>query len=262
MNGAIVIGPWDLLVAAALLIIPAVISISLRLGLHKSLAIAAIRTTLQLALLGLVLDWVFALNAWYSVLAILFVMLVAASRAAINRSKHRFSGAVVLAFVSLVVATAGVTLASTQLVLDLDPWWRPQYVIPLMGMLLGNGLTGISLSLDRILNDLVQKRPEIEARLALGASPWRALLPCIREAVRTGMIPIINTMMIVGLVSLPGMMTGQILAGADPADAVAYQILIMFMIASATSLGTILLVLGVFKALLHPEQRFQWDRIS
>jgi putative ABC transport system permease protein len=102
----------------------------------------------------------------------------------------------------------------------------------------------------------------VEARLALGASLWTAVQPWVADAVRTGLIPIINAMMVVGLVSLPGMMTGQILAGADPGDAVAYQILIMFMIAGATAIGTILLCLLAYRSLADPFERIRWERIS
>jgi len=253
--------PWQLALAALLLTAPAAISIALKLGLEKSLGIATLRTVLQLGLLGLVLEWVFALDQWYFIVPVLLFMLISAARAAVSRSSQRFKGAYLFAFASLVLATSVVTFAATEIVIGVDPWWKPQYVIPLMGMLLGNGLTGISLSLDRLLSNFVSDRETIEARLALGASLWVAIRPGIREAVRTGMVPIINAMTVVGMVSLPGMMTGQILAGANPASAVAYQILIMFMIASATAAGTIMLVLASARALAHPEHRVRWDKI-
>ena len=263
MNAPLIeLSPWDLALAALLLILPAGISIGLRLGLERRLALAGVRTVLQLAFLGLVLEWVFALDRWYYVLPVLLVMLIAAARAAVQRSDRRFSGAYLAAFASLVLATGTVTFASTELIIGVESWYQPQYVIPLLGMLLGNGLTGISLALDRLLNGLVDQRESVEARLALGASLWTALRPWVADAVRTGLIPIINSMMIVGIVSLPGMMTGQILAGADPADAVAYQILIMFMIAGATAVGTILLCLLAYRVLADPFERVRWDRIS
>ena len=256
------LGPWDLALAAVLLIIPAAISIGLRLGLERRLVLAGVRTVVQLAFVGLVLEWVFALDRWYYVLPVLMVMLVAAARAAVQRASRRFSGAYLAAFGSLVLATTTVTFVSTELIIGVESWYQPQYVIPLLGMLLGNGLTGISLSLDRLLNGLVDRRAAVEARLALGASLWTAVRPWVADAVRTGLIPIINSMMVVGLVSLPGMMTGQILAGADPADAVAYQILIMFMIAGATAVGTILLCLLAYRRLADPFERIRWDRIT
>jgi putative ABC transport system permease protein len=128
-------------------------------------------------------------------------------------------------------------------------------------MLLGNGLNGISLAMDRLLDGLVDRRPAVEARLALGASLWTAVRPWVADAVRVGLTPIINSMMVVGIVSLPGMMTGQILAGANPRDAVAYQILIMFMIAGATAVGTIVLCLLAYRLLADPMQRIRWERI-
>ncbi len=254
--------PWDLALAAVLLLIPAAISIALRLGLEKNLAVASVRTVVQLAFLGLILEWVFSADRWFYVVPMLAVMLVFAARAGIQRSSRRFPGAYVAAFAALALATSVTTFGITEVVINVEQWYEPQYVIPLLGMLLGNGLTGISLGLDRMLSDMTTRRRAIEARLALGATLWRACLPWVRQGVRNGMIPIINSMMIVGLVSLPGMMTGQILAGVPPADAVAYQILIMFMIAAATALGVIILCLIAFRVIADPMERVRWDVIT
>ena len=254
--------PWDLALAALLLLVPAAISIAMKLGLEKNLAIASVRTVVQLAFIGLVLEWVFSADRWFYVVPMLLVMLFFASRAAIKRSSRRFPGAYVTAFGALTLATAVTTFSVTEIVIGVDNWYEPQYVIPLLGMLLGNGLTGISLSLDRMLSDMVSQKRAIEARLAIGATLWRACRPWIRAGLRNGMIPVINSMMIIGIVSLPGMMTGQILAGVPPADAVAYQILIMFMIAAATALGVIILCLIAFRAVSDPEHRVRWSRIT
>lgn len=262
MNELVQLTPFDLALAAILMIVPAGISIGLKLGLEKRLAVASIRTVLQLGLIGLILEWVFELDRWYLVVPVLLVMLIAASRAAIKRSERRFPGAYLSAFAVLVIATTMVTFSVTEVVIGVETWYEPRYVIPLLGMLLGNGLTGISLGLDRMLSDLVKQRAEVEARLALGATLWVAVRPWVSGAVRAGMIPIINSMMVVGLVSLPGMMTGQILAGADPADAVAYQILIMFMIASATAMGTIGICLLAYRILADPMHRVRWEKIT
>jgi putative ABC transport system permease protein len=260
--GAVHLTPWDLALAALFLIAPAAISLVLKLGLEKRLGIAGLRTVLQLAFIGLVLEWVFALDRWYWVIPVLLVMLIAAARAAVQRSERHFDGAYLASFGALVLATGTVTFVTTEVVIGVDRWYEPQYVIPLLGMMLGNGLTGISLAMDRLLNDLVDRRDAVEARLALGASLWTAVQPWVAGAVRTGLIPIINSMMVVGLVSLPGMMTGQILAGANPGDAVSYQILIMFMIAGATAVGTILLCLAAYRRLADPCERIRWERIS
>ena len=129
-------------------------------------------------------------------------------------------------------------------------------------MLLGNALTGISLGLDRLLTRLSDARSVIEAQLALGATRWEASREALRDAIRTGMTPIMNTMLVVGIVSLPGMMTGQILAGAKPADAVKYQILVLFMIAATTALGTLGAVLFGFKRLFNDRHQLLYQRIQ
>ncbi|MCB9666117.1 MAG: iron export ABC transporter permease subunit FetB [Alphaproteobacteria bacterium] len=255
------LGPADLALSALLLLLPAVVSVLLRLGLEGRLAVAAARTVVQLSVLGLVLQQVFALDRWYLVLPVLSVMLLAAARAAVQRARHRVRGVQLDALLALVVAASTVTFSTTELVLQVEHWYAPRYVIPLLGMVLGNGLTGVALALDRLLSSLLDARDVVEARLTLGQPVRDAVRPWLAEAVRTGMIPMLNTMTIVGLVSLPGMMTGQILAGADPLDAVAWQILIMFMIASATAGATILLCLLVMRRLVDPLERVRWEEI-
>jgi len=124
-------------------------------------------------------------------------------------------------------------------------------------MILGNGLTGISLCLDTLLERLDERRAGVEADLACGATRWEAAREPLREAVRKGMIPILNSMTVAGLVSLPGMMTGQILAGAEPLQAVRYQIVVMFMIAAATSLGGILVAMMVYRRMFNERHQLR-----
>jgi putative ABC transport system permease protein len=136
------------------------------------------------------------------------------------------------------------------------PWYSPHYAIPLVGMILGNTLNGIALGLDRLGSELNARRGEIEGLLALGATRWEAARGPVQQAIRTGMIPILNAMMVVGIVSLPGMMTGQLLAGVDPIQAVKYQIVIMFLISSGTALGTVGVVLLSYRRLFNANHQF------
>jgi putative ABC transport system permease protein len=129
-------------------------------------------------------------------------------------------------------------------------------------MILGNTMTGISLGLDVLTNGLVRERTAVEACLALGGTRYQALLPVVRDAMRSGLMPTINAMAAIGLVSLPGMMTGQILAGVEPIDAVKYQLLIMFLIAGGTGLGTLAAVLGGARLLTDHRHRLRLDRMS
>jgi UDP-glucose/iron transport system permease protein len=127
-------------------------------------------------------------------------------------------------------------------VVQVRPWWEPQYIIPIAGMILGNSMTSAALAGDRLQGDLRARADEVEARLALGFSGQEAVQPMVRAALRAAMIPTVNGMMTVGVVQLPGMMTGQILAGSSPLLAIRYQIVVVFMQASATGLGSLLFV--------------------
>jgi putative ABC transport system permease protein len=260
-HGAIPIDAWHLALCAAFVVAAGAVSLGLRLGLEKKLAIASARTVVQLLLIGYVLGWIFALERPFLVLVLLTVMVAAASRAAIGRSSRRYAGASVVAFVTLALTGLATTLGTTELVIGVSPWWRPQYVVPLLGMVLGNGLTGISLCLDELLESLDEQRARVETELALGATRWEAARGPVREAIRRGMIPILNSMMVVGIVSLPGMMTGQILAGSDPMLAVAYQIVVMFMLAASTALGSMMTALLVHRRLFNAKHQLMVERI-
>ena len=128
--------------------------------------------------------------------------------------------------------------------------------------MLGNSLNGVSLGLERLGEELASKRATIDGLLALGASRREAAAEPVRTAIRTGLVPITNSMMVVGIVSLPGMMTGQLLAGASPVEAVKYQIVIMFFIATATAIGTITVVLLAFRRLFNASHQFLHSRLA
>ncbi len=262
MSQTIALGWIDLVVATSLVLVAGAISVALRLGLEKRLAVASIRTIVQLGLLGYVLRWVFGHDTPWPVLAWIAVMIGTAGRAAVARASRRYGRIHLDAFVTLALTALATTFTVTSVIIGVDPWHKAQYVIPLLGMVLGNSLTGISLALDHLLESLDAKRELIEAHLALGASRWEAARDPLAEAVRRGMIPIINSMSVVGLVSLPGMMTGQILAGEDPVDAVKYQLVVMFMLAASTALGCIVVALLAYRRLFDAAHRLRADRIS
>ena len=252
MNGVIALSNQDLLVATTLVLVAGVISLVLQLRLERQLALATVRTVVQLFLVGYVLRYVFQLENVWAVSAVVFVMLVAASRASVARCSRTYSGALSSAFLTLVLAGLLTAFSVTRLVVEVQPWWKPQYLIPLLGMVLGNSLTGVSLCLESLLEALDKNRAQVEMELAHGATSWEAAREPLQQAVRRGMIPIINSMMVVGLVSLPGMMTGQILAGTDPLEAVKYQIVVMFMLAFADGV-TALLLLRILRKMAFTE---------
>jgi putative ABC transport system permease protein len=240
--GVIDLTVWQVGAAALLVVVVIAISIRNSLGLERDLAIGAVRTIVQLYLVGLILAAVFAAAKWYWVLLILAVMTAIATHAAVARLGRPLPGAYGIAAVSLSVSTA-VTLAyAIGVVVQVRPWYAPQYLIPIAGMILGNSMTSAALAGDRLQGDLRARRDEVEARLALGFSGREAVQPLVRAALRAAMIPTVNGMMTVGVVQLPGMMTGQILAGSSPLVAIRYQILVMFMLAAATALGSFFFV--------------------
>ena len=233
--------------AAVLILINGGISVALRLGLERRLAVAAVRTVVQLLLIGSLLEWVFAIDRWYVVLIILAGMTLIAGRAAAARGSIRYRGMGLDAIVSVSASSWLITALGLFVVIRIEPWYRPQYAIPILGMILGNTLTGVSLGLERITEELSSRRAQVETLLSLGASRWEAFRLPAQQAVKAGMMPVINAMTVVGLVSLPGMMTGQVLAGQPPGQAIRYQIVIMFLIAAASGLGTVSAVLLVYR---------------
>jgi putative ABC transport system permease protein len=260
-RGVIPLGPAELAIAGGLVLVAGIVSVLLRLKLERKLGVAALRTTVQLLLVGYVLEWVFRIESPLVLFAVLGLMTAAAGRAALARSSRTFAGAQLGAFLTLTLTGLTTTFAVTGAIIGVRPWYHAQYVIPLLGMVLGNSLTGISLSLDAILTDLDEHRERIELELSLGATAWEAARDSLTDSARRGMIPILNSMAVVGIVSLPGMMTGQILQGASPLDAVKYQIVVMFMLAASTSLGCMSVTLLVVRRVFNDRHQLRSERI-
>ena len=240
-----------------LVLITGSIASLLRLGLLKSLMWGTVRTFVQLTLVGYVLTYIFKINSLWLVIAVTALMCFVAARTAVKRTPNVPGYPTYLAFVSLLASTYLVGSIVTGLIIAPTPWYSPRIVIPIFGMLLGNSMNGIALSLDRLYGDARARAAEIEALLTFGATPWEAVQASVREALRAGMTPTINSLMVVGIVSLPGMMTGQILGGADPLQAVRYQIVVMLMIAASVAIGCLLLVGSSFKRLFTEDGALQ-----
>lgn len=239
----------DLAVAFALILVAVALSRWQRLGLERGFLVGAARALVQLVAVGYVLVYLFAADQWWLVLLALAVMLLAATSTAVRRrrDKQKVAGERrtlwTIAGTSMLVGS-GLTLAFvTQVVLHVQPWYEPRYLIPLFGMIVGNAMNGAALAAERLSSELEARRGEVEAYLALGATPARAAAEPSRRAMAAALIPTVNGLMTVGIVSLPGMMTGQILAGESPLLAVRYQIVVMFMLAGATAMTTVMVVL-------------------
>ena len=218
MSGYIELSYLDLALASLLLFLNAGISLLLGLRLEGRMLLAALRMTIQLLLVGLVLQALFnTVSPWLTALVAL-VMALFAGREILARQERRLAGLWGYGIGSATMLLAGtvVTMLALNGPLRPDPWYDPRYAIPLFGMILGNAMTGISLGLDSLTSLARQQSAGIEAQLILGASRWRALRPVAQRALRTGFTPMLNSMAAAGVVFLPGMMTGQILAGVMP----------------------------------------------
>ncbi|MCW9013419.1 MAG: iron export ABC transporter permease subunit FetB [Gammaproteobacteria bacterium] len=254
---------FDLSIAAVLVLLLAFLSWRMQLNIAGKLLVAAVRTTVQLLLIGLVLKSLFSNVNILWVIGISTVMISVAGWEILSRQHRKLKGwwGFGISTGSLFVSSFLVTLLALATIIQADPWYHPQYAVPLLGMLLGNTMTGIALGMDRLLQTSWQQRAIIEQRLMLGESSMQAISDIRKEAMRAGMIPIINSMAAAGLVSLPGMMTGQILAGAPPVEAVKYQILIMFLISAGTGFGVISVLWLISHRLFDERHRLRFEKL-
>lgn len=254
---------WKLALAALLIVALAGVSLYARLGVTRSLLVAAARTGIQLALIGLVLEALFASAELYWIALLSLVMLLVAGREVMARQKRRLHGfwAFGVGTGAMFVSSFAVTILALTVIIGPNPWYTPQYAIPLLGMMLGNTMTGVALSLDRLNESVWHQRAVIENRLMLGQTWRRAVEDIRKDAMRGGMMPSINAMAAAGIVSLPGMMTGQILAGSPPAVAVKYQILVMLIITVGTGFGALMAVSWGSRRLFDERERLRLDRL-
>lgn len=264
MSSYIALSYWQLTAASVFVLINAALSILFRLGVHRSLVLSTTRMVVQLALVGLVLTSLFAIVSllWTGLAA--FVMVLFAGHEAAQRQERQLAGwwSYGLGTGCMMMSSIIVTLFALMIALQPNPWYDPRYAIPLLGMILGNCMTGVGLGLNTLTTNLAGRRASVEAQLMLGASRKVATAPVARQALRSALMPVINSMAATGIVSLPGMMTGQILGGVPPAEAVKYQILVMFLIAGGTGLGAVMAVLGGVHRLTDERHRLRLDRLT
>lgn len=254
------VGWLNLLAATALVLTAAGLSGWRRTGLAGSFVIGAIRTVVQLALVGYVLVYIFAIDRWYWVLLALAAMLLVATREAVRRVDATAPGLHGITGLALLVGSGLTLFYVSVVVVEVEPWYNPRYLIPLFGMIIGNAMNAAALAAERLQSEMEGRRAEIEAYLALGASAVRASREPVRRALRAALIPTVNSLMVVGIVALPGMMTGQIIAGASPLLAIRYQIVVMFMLASCVSITAAGVVLAYRRRFFTATEQLQAGR--
>ena len=253
----------DLVLAGGLVFALAFVSVWARLELARDLVIASLRMAIQLSLISLVLKVLFAQRSFVWIFLMAVVMILVAGREVVARQKRRLIGwaAWGIGTSSLFVSSMVVSWFALVVLVQASPWYHPQYAIPLLGMLLGNTMNGVALSMDRLTSTVWSQRELVEQRLMLGEDVKTATADIVKESVRSGLIPIVNAMAVAGLVSLPGMMTGQMLSGVPPTTAVRYQILIWFLIAAGSGFGMLIAVRLTCRQLFDQRQRLRLDAI-
>lgn len=236
----------------AFILIAIMLSLWLRLKLERDILIGTVRAAIQLTAIGYVLQFIFDSRSWIFMVLIILVAIVVAARNSADRGKGipRIFWRV---FVTIALVT-GFTLGMMVLLHMVEP--RPQTLIPISGMAVGNAMVVSSLLLNRLKENAESMREEILVALSLGATAAQASRRALTQAIRSGMIPIIDSLKTVGLVQLPGMMTGLIIAGTSPVEAVRYQLLIMFSFTASSALVSILLGMMVYPTLFNAAQQY------
>jgi putative ABC transport system permease protein len=242
-------------VAAALVLVALALLLSWRqkLDLEKDMAVACLRAFVQLMAIGYVINLIFNAGHTYWVLLMVVAMVVFASFTSARRAKQLVGAfAVSLTAIGL---SAFVTLG-LMIVLGIIPSGA-RFVIPIAGMIVGNSMNVASVTTVRLVEDAHAQRAQIEAALALGASPRQSVHWLVRQAVRLAMVPVIDSTKTMGIVFLPGAMTGMILAGSEPLVAVRLQVVVMFMLIAAVSLTATLVALLAPRRLFTAQQQLR-----
>lgn len=253
----------DIALASLLLVVDAALSIALRLRFHRALIVASVRMAVQLVAVGYLLRYVFAEHSpWLTAVLVLSMSLVAVREVAVRPVRRLRGGNVVVALphvLGVVLITACFALLTA---IRPQPWYDPRYAIPLVGILLGSILNAASIALAGVLDNVRHQRDAIEAQLMLGATFRSASAPLLRRSIRAAMVPVINQMAAAGVITLPGTMTGQLLAGADPVDAVKYQILLLILLTGASCLAAVGTAYGAMARLHDDRMRLRLDRLG
>lgn len=231
-------GFTEVFISFGLVIVAILISRYWRIPVAKDMALGSVRAFAQLVAVGYALKFIFDLESPWLILLALLIMITVGAHAAAGRVK-KLKGAFVITVTSMAIGslvTIGIMLAARIISFE------ARYIIPLGGMIIGNSMNASALTVDRISSDLRNNRLAIETALALGKS-WRvASASYIRASATAGMMSMLNFMKTVGIVALPGAMTGMILAGAEPIDAVLLQIIVAYMLLAAVTMTSVMAV--------------------
>jgi putative ABC transport system permease protein len=262
-SGLIELSYSNLIQAFGMILLAMALARFQRLGQVRAMWWSALRMALQLTAVGYLLHLVFTINHPLPVLLILFVMTGFALQVMGARASRKMPGFYRVATTSLLLGCGGITLFFCSRVIGYSPWYNPRYLIPLFGMIVGNSMQGASLAAERLDVEIRERREEIETALCLGATPRQAVETVLRNAFGAALIPTINSMAAMGIVTLPGMMTGQILSGTEPTVAVRYQLAIMCAMTGGVAVCAFLVIIQGYRRYFTPaHQLLRHDGIT
>lgn len=249
---------WQMAAAYVFIVILLIIVRLRGISREKEIIISSIRMTFQLILTGYILVYLFDNSNPFLTVSIITIMEIFAVYNIIKRVKVKLSSKLkkIIAF-SMITGTTSSLLFFIFVVIQLTPWYDPRYFVPIAGMLIGNSMTGISLGVNRLSDGMTQQKHLIESALMLGATPKMASKEVVNNAFDSAILPTINSMVGMGIVFLPGMMTGQILSGTSPVTAIEYQIAIMLGILGSVALSVILFVQLGYKTFFNSQSQLE-----
>ncbi len=255
---------WSDVLASLVFIVLCVVLIRWwKVGLEKTLLVGTLRTFIQLSAMGFLLNKIFSQDSWPFMVVLLMLMILVAGWEGARRQKDLgIPNLFPILSGSIFITTALILLSILSFILKVEPWYYPYAMIPIGGMIIGNALNTATLGVNRFVGEMALRKDEVEMMLALGAPPKAASQDAFRVSVKASLIPTINAMMMVGLVQLPGVMTGQILAGVDPLVAVRYQIMIMYMWVTVSSISVILTLMMVYRSFFTSQKQLKLQLLS
>lgn len=242
-------------VAASLVLVAVAIAISIweRVDLERDIAIAVVRSFVQLSAVGLVINFIFDQDQLVFVVALLGAMVFFGALTARHRARS-----VPGAFGPLLIALALAGTTTLVLVVALGVFEpRPRFLVPVGGMVIGNAMTAAAVSLNRLGDEMRSEAPRIEATLALGATSTQAALPIVRRSLRSGMIPLVDSTKTTGLIFFPGTMVGMLLAGADPIDAVRLQLVLLWALLGSVAVAAVVATSLAYRRFFTPAHQLR-----
>lgn len=216
-------------------------------GNDKNFIKSLLRMSIQLLLVGYILRYIFALNSLGVILIVYLIMSVFAAHTIISKVNVRIKNQFLIVFTPILFIGLGLTLFFLIFIAKSTPWYDARYFIPVAGMILGNSMNACALSIERLVSEIKTNMGKVETLISLGATPFEAASDEIFKAIRAASLPIITNMSGIGIVFLPGLMTGQILSGTDPIISIKYQIAIMICIVSSLSFSSIAIIFLTYK---------------